>query len=92
MCCLCADGSHNHAFAASGSVGKYLCHNELPCGTSLPDAAKAWCCKRDHFARTTHPRVKDLDSHAIKALLVSRALLVKMKRDLENHPGHLAPH
>ena len=29
-------------------------------------------------------RVKDLDSHAIKALLVSRALLVKMKRDLEN--------
>ena len=29
-------------------------------------------------------RVKDLDSHAIKALLVGRALLVKMKRDLEN--------
>ncbi len=29
-------------------------------------------------------RVKDHDSHAIKALLVSRALLVKMKRDLEN--------
>lgn len=29
-------------------------------------------------------RVKDLDSHAIKALLVSRALLIKMKRDLEN--------
>jgi transposase len=29
-------------------------------------------------------RVKDLDSHAIKALLVSRALLVKVKRDLEN--------
>ena len=29
-------------------------------------------------------RVKDLDSHAIKALLVSRALLVKIKRDLEN--------
>ena len=28
-------------------------------------------------------RVKDLDSHAIKALLVSRALLVKIKRDLE---------
>jgi transposase len=28
--------------------------------------------------------VKDLDSHAIKALLVSRALLVKIKRDLEN--------
>ena len=27
-------------------------------------------------------RVKDLDSHAIKALLVSRALLVKIKRDL----------
>jgi len=25
-------------------------------------------------------RVKDLDSHAIKALLVSRALLVKIKR------------
>jgi transposase len=29
-------------------------------------------------------RVKVLDSHAIKALLVSRALLVKIKRDLEN--------
>jgi len=29
-------------------------------------------------------RIKDLDSHAIKALLVSRALLVKIKRDLEN--------
>jgi transposase len=28
--------------------------------------------------------VKDLDSHAIKALLVSRALLVKIKRDVEN--------
>ena len=28
--------------------------------------------------------VKDLDSHAIKVLLVSRALLVKIKRDLEN--------
>ena len=28
--------------------------------------------------------VKDLDSHAIKALLVSRALLVRMKRDIEN--------
>jgi hypothetical protein len=29
-------------------------------------------------------RVKDLDSHAMKALLVSRALLVKIKRDIEN--------
>ena len=29
-------------------------------------------------------RVKGLDSHAIKGLLVSRALLVKIKRDLEN--------
>jgi transposase len=29
-------------------------------------------------------RVKDLDSHAVKAVLVSRALLVKIKRDLEN--------
>jgi len=29
--------------------------------------------------------VKGLDSHAIKALLASRALLVKVKRDLENH-------
>jgi len=27
---------------------------------------------------------KDLNSHAVKALLVSRALLVKIKRDLEN--------
>jgi transposase len=29
-------------------------------------------------------RVKDLDSHAVKALLASRALLVKIKRDLGN--------
>src|SRR5262245_8625681 len=29
--------------------------------------------------------VKGLESHAIKALLASRALLVKIKRDLENH-------
>src|SRR5215510_6019451 len=29
-------------------------------------------------------RVKDFDSHAIKALLVSRAPLVKIKRDIEN--------
>jgi transposase len=29
-------------------------------------------------------RVKDLDNHAVKALLASRALLVKIKRDLEN--------
>ena len=29
-------------------------------------------------------RVKDLDCHAVKALLTSRALLVKVKRDLEN--------
>ncbi|MFM9849867.1 MAG: IS110 family transposase [Hyphomicrobiaceae bacterium] len=29
-------------------------------------------------------RVKSFDSHAMKALLASRALLVKMKRDLEN--------
>jgi transposase len=29
-------------------------------------------------------RVKDLNSHAIKGLLVARALLVKIKRDLEN--------
>jgi transposase len=29
-------------------------------------------------------RVKDLDSHAVRALLASRALLVKIKRDLEN--------
>jgi transposase len=29
-------------------------------------------------------RVKDLDCRAVKALLTSRALLVKIKRDLEN--------
>jgi transposase len=29
-------------------------------------------------------RVKDLDSHSARALLASRALLVKIKRDLEN--------
>jgi transposase len=29
-------------------------------------------------------RVKDLDSHSVRALLASRALLVKIKRDVEN--------
>jgi transposase len=29
-------------------------------------------------------RVKDVDGHAVKALLASRALLVRIKRDLEN--------
>ena len=29
--------------------------------------------------------VKDIDSHSGRALLASRALLVKIKRDLENH-------
>jgi transposase len=29
-------------------------------------------------------RVKDLDSHSVRALLASRALLVKIKRDLES--------
>lgn len=29
-------------------------------------------------------RVKDLDSHAVRALLASRSLLVELKRDLEN--------
>jgi transposase len=33
--------------------------------------------------------VKDIDSHSVRALLASRALLVKIKRDLENHVrGH----
>jgi transposase len=29
--------------------------------------------------------VKDIDSHPVRALLASRALLVEIKRDLENH-------
>jgi transposase len=29
--------------------------------------------------------VKDIDSHSVRALLASRALLVKIKHDLENH-------
>jgi transposase len=29
--------------------------------------------------------VKDIDSQSVRALLASRALLVKIKRDLENH-------
>ena len=29
--------------------------------------------------------VQDIDSHSLRALLASRALLVKIKRDLENH-------
>jgi len=34
-------------------------------------------------------RVKDLDNHAVKALLASRALLVKIKRDLDQVRGLL---
>ena len=29
--------------------------------------------------------VQDIDSHSVRGLLASRALLVKIKRDLENH-------
>ena len=29
--------------------------------------------------------VKDIDSHSVRALLASRAMLVEIKRDLENH-------
>jgi len=29
--------------------------------------------------------VKDIDSHSVRVLLASRTLLVKIKRDLENH-------
>jgi hypothetical protein len=35
--------------------------------------------------------VKDIDSHSVRALLASRALLVKIKRDLENHVRGVAP-
>src|SRR3954468_23565592 len=37
-------------------------------------------------------RVKGLDSHSVRALLASRALLVKIKRDLENHVRGLLKH
>src|SRR5262245_30676570 len=36
-------------------------------------------------------RVKNLDSHSVRALLASRALLVKIKRDLENQIRGLQP-
>ena len=36
-------------------------------------------------ADTYRAHVKDIDSHSVRALLASRALLVKIKRDLENH-------
>ena len=39
-------------------------------------------CGRWYKEKST--RQRRLDSHAVKALLVSRALLVKIKRDLEN--------
>jgi hypothetical protein len=38
----------------------------------------------DHRVIGELGRVKDLDSHSVRALLASRALLVKIKRDLEN--------
>jgi transposase len=37
------------------------------------------------IARIMQTHVKDIDSHSVRALLASRALLVKNKRDLENH-------
>jgi transposase len=39
-------------------------------------------CKTGWFKEV---HVKDIDSHSVRALLASRALLVKIKRDLENH-------
>ena len=39
-------------------------------------------CRRVWFKEV---HVKDIDSHSVRALLASRALLVKIKRDLENH-------
>jgi transposase len=41
-------------------------------------------CGRHSPHHAEEVRVKDLGSHAVKALLASRALLVKIKRDLEN--------
>ena len=46
-------------------------------GDGAIEAAKTGWFKEVH--------VKDIDSHSIRALLASRALLVKIKRDLENH-------
>jgi transposase len=46
------------------------------------DAAGIACIMQTGWFREV--RVKDFDSHAVKALLASRALLVKIKRDLEN--------
>jgi hypothetical protein len=36
-------------------------------------------------SQTVGSRRCDIDSHSVRALLASRALLVKIKRDLENH-------
>ena len=44
--------------------------------------------RQTRFSRQAVPggrHVKDIDSHSVRALLASRALLVKIKRDLENH-------
>jgi transposase len=46
------------------------------------DAAGIARIMRTGWFKEVH--VKDLDSHAVRALLASRALLVKIKRDLEN--------
>jgi transposase len=55
------------------------------------DAAGIACIMQTGWFKEV--RVKDLDSHAIKALLVSRALLVKIKRDLTAKTSNLArPH
>ncbi len=46
------------------------------------DAAGIACIMQTGWFKQV--RVKDLDSHSVRALLASRALLVKIKRDLEN--------
>jgi transposase len=57
-------------------------------GRLRPTLAKTEAFERSCHDRKTgwfkEVRVKDLDNHAVKALLASRALLVRIKRDLEN--------
>ena len=67
-------------------------HRRAPCQGRAQDAdqqERPQRCYRDcpHHAdgwfKEVH--VKDIDSHSVRALLASWALLVKIKRDLENH-------
>ena len=70
---ICIDARHAKA------VLKMQIKQKRP--ATMPSGSRASI--RTGWFKEVH--VKDIDSHSVRALLASRALLVKIKRDLENH-------